>query len=266
MTTTDTRPPIDHYLGLAGARLMPTAASRLTQRHLRMAIRAKAMICIHGDVGLGKTLAVNTNLRDVAPQNTVWLECRKGATLATLCDALFRVLDLPGEVPTQVDDYDAVLRPVLSAQPRVLVCDEAQGLSNQALDYLRTLWDDKRNQLTLVFVGGENCLQRIRSRPALASRMALFQQYQPLTPDEVLSTLPDYHALWHDVPPTDLLWVNDLVCHGNFRNWAKVTFHIQDALEEDSNMAWFSRDTIRMVLSYLDSTVRSQPGALPGYL
>jgi len=267
MTMVDTTvPPNDHYLGLTGARLMPTTASRLTQQHLKSAIKAKAMLCIHGDVGLGKTLAVNTNLRDLAPDKTLWLECRKGATLTVLCSALFRALDLPGEPPAQVDDCDPLLREALSTKHQVMVCDEAQGLSKQALDYLRTLWDDKKTRLTLVFVGGENCLQRIRSRPALFSRITFFQQYQPLTPDEVLTTLPDYHDLWKDVAPPELLWVNDVVCHGNFRNWAKVTFHIQEALEETPQTAWFSRDTVRMVLSYLDSSVRSQPGTPPGYL
>ncbi|KUL27362.1 ATP-binding protein [Streptomyces regalis] len=258
-TIDTTAPADDHYLGLTGARLMPTTAARLTQRHLKTALKAQAMLCIHGDVGLGKTLAVNTNLRDLAPDKTLWLECRKGATLTSLCTALFRALDLPREPPAQVDDCDPLIRQALAAQHRVLVCDEAQGLSKQALEYLRTLWDDKKIRPTIVFVGGENCLQRISSRPALFSRIAVFQQYQPLTPDEVLATLPHYHDLWKDVCAPDLLWVNDVACHGNFRNWAKVTFHIQEALEDDPATAWFSRDTVRMILSYLDSTVRHHP-------
>ncbi|MEU6093102.1 ATP-binding protein [Streptomyces sp. NPDC047085] len=235
------------------------------------------MVCIHGDVGLGKTLAVNTSLRDLAP-HTLWLECRKGASLTALCSTLFRLLELPGEEPSHIDDYDLLLRKAFSEQDRVLVCDEAQGLTNQALDYLRTLWDAKR--FTLVLVGGENCLRRIRSRPALASRIALFQQYHPLTPDEVLAVMARYHKLWQGVPAEDLLWVNDVACHGNFRNWAKTTFHIQETLEADQQdvdevekerdnrqrLEWFSRDTVRMVLSFLDSTVRGLPGGPPGYL
>ncbi|MGW3669069.1 hypothetical protein [Streptomyces sp. NPDC005141] len=70
------------------------------------------MSCIHGDVGLRKTLAVNTNLRDLAPRNTVWLECRKGATLTSLCATLFRALDLPGEVPAALRE-SAPIRPAL---------------------------------------------------------------------------------------------------------------------------------------------------------
>ncbi|MDQ0904378.1 hypothetical protein QFZ22_000363 [Streptomyces canus] len=268
MTTIDTtRPAVSHYLGLSGAHLVPTTASLLTQRHLAVAVEARAMLCIHGDVGLGKTLAVNITLWDLAPHTTLWLECRKGAPLTTLCTALFRVLGLPGEPPDKVDDCTPLFEEALADQHRVLVCDEAQGLSKQSLDYLRMLWDSEAVRPTIVFVGGENCLQRIRSRPALFSRILLFQQYQPLTPDEVLARLPKYHALWENVPAPDLLWVNDLVCHGNFRNWAKVTFHLQHALEHDKPAPpWFSRDTVRMILSYLDTSVRSQSSTAPGYL
>ncbi|WP_406165157.1 ATP-binding protein [Streptomyces canus] len=268
MNTIDTtRPAIDHYLDLRGAHLVPTTASRLTQRHLAVALEEKAMFCMHGDVGLGKTLAVNTSLRDLAPTTTLWLECRKGAPLTTLCSTLYRVLGLPGEPPAKVDDCTPLLEQAFADRHRVLVCDEAQGLSKQSLDYLRTLWDKKHARPTIIFVGGENCLQRIRSRPALFSRILQFQQYQPLTPDEVLTTLPKYHALWENVPEPDLLWVNDVVCHGNFRNWAKITFHVQHALKHDEPAPpWFNRDTVRMVLSYLDTTVRSQPGTSQGYL
>ncbi len=58
------------------------------------------------------------------------------------------------------------------------------------------------------------------------------------------------------------MWINDAACHGNFRNWAKVTFHIQDILEQHPETPWFSRDTVRMVLGFLDSSIRSRPPPL----
>ncbi|MGI5473346.1 AAA family ATPase [Streptomyces sp. CA-132043] len=257
----------DHFLNLVGARLVPTLASRTTARDLRNAITARAVICVHGGVGLGKTLAVRTNLRDLAPQTTVPLSFRKGAGVTTLCEILYQALDLPGETPTKVTAVDDRLCEALEAQPRVLVCDEAQGLSTKALDHLRTLWgEDGSPRFTLVLVGGENCHQRVRSRAALASRIAIWQQYKPLQPAEILQVMPQYHALWTDVPPDDLLWVDTLICHGNFRNWAKTTYHLQEALHEDGAPDHFTRDLMRSVLDSLDSTVRTTGQAVPGYL
>lgn len=255
-TIDTTAPANDHYLGLAGARILPTIASRLTQRHLATVIKARALFCIHGDVGLGKTFALNTSLRDLAPGNTLWLECRKGAPLGTLRKALFRALAMPGD-PPKGDELDELLREAFAEQHRVLVCDEAQGLTKNSLEYLQTLWENKSTQLTVILAGGDNCLQRIRSCAGLFSRISIYQQYQPLTTDEVLALMPTYHALWQNVAPDDLMWINDAACHGNFRNWAKVTFHIQDILEQHPETAWFSRDTVRMVLSFLDSSIRS---------
>ncbi|MGW4732635.1 AAA family ATPase [Streptomyces shenzhenensis] len=256
-TIDTTAPANDHYLGLAGARLLPTTASRLTQRHLATVIKARALFCVHGDVGLGKTFAINTSLRDLAPDNTLWLECRKGAPLGTLRAALYRALALHGEPPAKGDAFDQLLVQAFAEQHRVLVCDEAQGLTRSSLEYLQTLWENRRTQLTVILAGGDNCLQRIRSCSGLFSRIPIYQQYQPLTPDEVLALMPTYHALWQNVAPDDLMWINDAACHGNFRNWAKVTFHIQDILEQHPETAWFSRDTVRMVLSFLDSSIRS---------
>lgn len=148
-TIDTTAPANDHYLGLAGARILPTIASRLTQRHLATVIKARALFCIHGDVGLGKTFALNTSLRDLAPDNTLWLECRKGAPLGTLRKALFRALAMPGD-PPKGDELDELLREVFAEQHRVLVCDEAQGLTKNSLEYLQTLWENKSTQLTVI--------------------------------------------------------------------------------------------------------------------
>lgn len=268
MTQADPTPATsDHFLNLAGAHLVPTLASRTTARDLRNAIAARAMVCIHGGVGLGKTLAVRTNLRDLAPRTTVPLTFRKGAGVTTLCEVLYRALDLPGDLPTKVSIVDDRLCEALEAHARVLVCDEAQGLSTKALDHLRTLWgEDGSPRFTLVLVGGENCHQRVRSRAALASRIAIWQQYKPLKPAEILQTMPQYHAIWTDLPADDLLWVDTLICHGNFRNWAKSTYHLQEAMKEEGAPDHFTRDLMRSVLESLDSTVRTSDENIPGYL
>lgn len=56
----------DHYLGLDGANVA-TEALLVLQDNLADVVTAEAMMCVHGDAGLGNTLSVNTSLRALAP-------------------------------------------------------------------------------------------------------------------------------------------------------------------------------------------------------
>ncbi|MFD9216246.1 AAA family ATPase [Streptomyces sp. NPDC059544] len=257
----------DHHLGLKGATLRPTRATRLTAAHLKTAIKARGMMCIHGGVGLGKTLAVKTNLYDLAPDTTIRFQYPPGLTLNDFRADLADALNVANDLQAGHRSTDRLIKSALTAQPRVLVLDEAQGLSNHILEYVRGLWDDDRTHLTVVLVGGENCYRRIRNRAALSSRICLWQQYEPLRPDEVVDTMPGYHPAWADVPPQDLLWIDDVVCHGNFRNWATLTFHIQEAFDDpEREETSFSRKLVRSVLKDLDSTDRSHDDRFGGYM
>lgn len=66
-----TRPPsdvddgaADHYLRLPGANVVATESLLSVRDNLADVIEAKAMMCVHGAAGLGKTLSVNTSLRE----------------------------------------------------------------------------------------------------------------------------------------------------------------------------------------------------------
>ncbi|MDX3077865.1 ATP-binding protein [Streptomyces sp. MI02-7b] len=253
-------PHTDHYLGLKGAHLVPTTATRTTQGNLRTVVDASAIMCVHGRVGLGKTVAVNTSLRDLAPTTTLRLQF-SSSSLSKLRTSLFRLLKLPGDQPGKTVKCDEMIREALSQEFHILVCDEAQWLDTKGLEFFRELHDDPDTDLAIVFVGAENCHEKIRNRPALASRILTWQQFSPLTPDEVVDIMPRYHPLWVSVPHDDVLWINDLACHGNFRNWAKVTYHLQDAMSQSPDLT-FSRELVGWVFSKLDSTARRvQPGS-----
>jgi putative transposase len=67
MTSASTGERADHYLGLSEARIVATEALLELRDNLTDVMDAKAMMCVHGDAGVGKTLSVNAALRALPP-------------------------------------------------------------------------------------------------------------------------------------------------------------------------------------------------------
>ncbi|MEU9348395.1 ATP-binding protein [Streptomyces sp. NPDC048278] len=274
--------PNYHYLGLPNARAILTQASAETYANLVTTLNAHdgrgAMMCVHGGVGLGKTFAVNSHLDDLAPHTTLRVKL-SSSRIQALLETLYKKLDLPGQPPARSTRCEAMIKEALSETSHVLVVDEAQWLDTRAFEFIRELWDDEDTRIAVVLVGAESCYQKIKNRPALDSRILVWQRYKPLTPGEVLTVIPQYHPLWSSAPSDDLLWIDDLVCHGNFRQWAKITYLIQEQLHGPATpnapvepphaptgptrdeparepSLPYSRDLVRAVLSRLDPTQR----------
>jgi hypothetical protein len=122
----------------------------------------------------------------------------------------------------------------------------------------------------------EQAAHGITSSLQKSRTLLIWQRYKPLTPAEVLTVIPQYHPLWADVPTDELLWIDDVACHGNFRQWAKITYLLQeehggpDMKGPDTAdpphqptphsaaapLPAYSRDLVRAVLSRLDPTQR----------
>ncbi|MEU7340229.1 ATP-binding protein [Streptomyces sp. NPDC007074] len=270
-----------HYLGLHGARAILTRASEETYANLVTTLDADddngAIMCVHGGVGLGKTFAVNSHLDELAPHTTLRIKL-SSSKIQALRAVLYKRLDLPGQAPANSTRCETMIKEALSETRRVLVVDEAQWLDTRTFEFLRELWDDEDTRLAVILVGAENCYQKIKNRPALDSRILIWQRYTPLTPTEILTVIPQYHPLWADVPTDDLLWIDDLACHGNFRQWAKITYLLQECSHSPhpagtpaepepsspppaeqpatSPRPTYSRNLVRAVLSRLDPTQR----------
>ncbi|MFE3907791.1 AAA family ATPase [Streptomyces sp. NPDC059153] len=113
---------------LPGAQIVSTRALLTARENIRAAIEAKAMICIYGQAGNGKSFAVNASLRELAPALTRRIQFRARPSTRDLRHELFHALGLPGRPPSHAIEFDRMLRGALE-EPRVLVCDEAQWLS-----------------------------------------------------------------------------------------------------------------------------------------
>ncbi|GII33014.1 hypothetical protein Pmi06nite_64560 [Planotetraspora mira] len=235
----------DHFLRLKGASVVVTAALQRTQDNLAIAIEERAMVCMYGDAGLGKTLSVNASLRELAPADTIRVQFRSHPYPRDIRGVLFDALELPGPKPAHPLEFDTLLKDTLSERFRVLVCDEAQWLSTECFELWRHLWDDRRTDITIVFVGGKNCYQVLRREPMLSSRILLWQKFAPLTPAEVMAVIPVYHPIWAKADLEIILQANRRSGHGNFRAWASITVlavkalkHLQRTTVDEEVLAW----------------------------
>ncbi|MFD1546004.1 ATP-binding protein [Nonomuraea guangzhouensis] len=224
---------------------MVTDALQRTQDNLAIAIEERAMACMHGGAGLGKTLSVNASLRELAPADTIRVQFRSHPYPRDIRGVLFDALELPGLKPSHPLEFDTLLKKTLSERFRVLVCDEAQWLSTECFELWRHLWDDPDTDIAIIFVGGANCYKVLQREPMLASRVLLWQKFERLTPAEVMTVMPVYHPIWAEADLEILLQANRHAGHGNFRAWARVTVlavralkHLQRTTVDEEVLAW----------------------------
>lgn len=257
---------LDHFLRVNGAHAVLTRAAAETHDLIASALRQNSISCIHGHVGLGKTFAVHAALRRLAPDTTVRLAFDKARSVTPILDGLWRALELPGDQPTEAPAKEKI-RTSLIHNPRVLLIDEVQNLGPIPLEYLRTLWD--KTQIPMVLVGSGNTRQKVLHHPALHSRIPGWHQFSPLQLPDVLHVIPAYHPLWEGADSDLLVFADDQYAHGIFRNWVKLTLHVQDGLGRADEGATagtpgggggpgrtVDRDLIRWAFSRLDSTNR----------
>jgi hypothetical protein len=168
----------DHFLGLPGAQIVATKTLLAVRDNLAEVLAAKAMMCVHGDAGLGKTFSGNASLRELAPETVCRVQFRARPTPRDIRHVLFAALEIGGPPPAKPIEFDAALKSVLSQRFRVLVCDEAQWLSRECFEYWRHLWDDRATDIAIVFVGGGDCYQVLRREPMLSSRVYVWQEFR----------------------------------------------------------------------------------------
>ncbi|MEU0941103.1 ATP-binding protein [Embleya sp. NPDC005971] len=238
----------DHFLGLEQAQLVGTDTLLTTRDNIEAVIEAKAMMCVHGPAGSGKTMSVNSALRHLAPDITHRLELRAGPTPRDIRHGLFQALGLPGEPPARPIEFDTLLKEALAEEFRVLVCDEAQWMKKTGFEFWRHLWDDKRTNIAVIFAGGDGCYKVLRREPMLASRIFIWQEFTRMSKDEVRATIPAFHPVWADVDTALIDAIDKQAAHGSFRNWANITTHILAGMRK-LDLEKVDEDLVRWVYS-----------------
>lgn len=250
----------DFYLNLADARIVATEALLEAGENIADTIEARAMSCIYGDAGLGKTFSVLAALKEISADRVLLLQFRSRPTPRDIRQELFSELRLEGEPPSHPSEFDRLLKRALARKPYVLVCDEAQQFSRECFEFVRHLWDTGKgkNRPAVLFVGGEECYKTLYSEPALASRIYIWQEFTPMDPDEVQRTIPLFNPVWANASPDLIELTDDEGGAGTFRMWSKITYHVLKGMkrrgltEVDENLV---RWAIRRALPH-----RGKPG------
>ncbi|WP_327425360.1 AAA family ATPase [Streptomyces sp. NBC_01707] len=238
----------DHFLGLEQAQLVGTDTLLTTRDNIEAVIEAKAMMCVYGPAGSGKTMSVNSALRHLAPDITHRLELRAGPTPRDIRHGLFQALGLPGEPPARPIEFDTLLKEALAEEFRVLVCDEAQWMKKTGFEFWRHLWDDKRTNIAVIFAGGDGCYKVLRREPMLATRIFIWQEFTRMSKDEVRTTIPAFHPVWTDVDTALIDAIDKQAAHGSFRNWANITTHVLAGMKK-LNLKQVDENLVRWVYS-----------------
>ncbi|MGW0564802.1 hypothetical protein ACWDZ4_30440 [Streptomyces sp. NPDC003016] len=127
------------YVDLPDASVVTTRALLAARENIGDTVAARAMMCIYGGAGFGKTLAVNTCLRELEPGEDVRrVTFRTRPTARAVRYELFTALDLAGEPPRHLSEFDGLLKTALSERPRTFLVDEGPlGRRQRARRYQR---------------------------------------------------------------------------------------------------------------------------------
>ncbi|MFF5759833.1 AAA family ATPase [Streptomyces longwoodensis] len=223
----------DFYLNLADARIVATEALLEASENIADTIEARAMSCIYGDAGLGKTFSVLAALKEISAERVLLLQFRSRPTPRDIRQELFTELRLEGEPPSHPSEFDRLLKRTLARKPYVLVCDEAQQFSRECFEFVRHLWDtgQGKNRPAVLFVGGEEAYKTLYSEPSLASRIYIWQEFAPMEADEVQRNIPLFHPVWADASPELIDYVYEEGAGGTFRVWSKITYHVLEGMK-----------------------------------
>jgi DNA transposition AAA+ family ATPase len=218
MSTGALRAP-KHYLGL-DARTVKTESFALAQRAVADCVARQAMGAIYGPAGNGKTFAVRNALAAVANREVVAVDCQVRMTYKGLVELLLESVTGGVRHEGNRGQLERELIRELRKRPRVLCVDEAQRLTAEGIEILRSLHDDDETELTLLLVGGNTCWTVLSSQPMLRSRIHRPVEFRPLRESKVLKLIPKMHPLLTESDPDVLRFVNSAFARGNLRNWA----------------------------------------------
>ncbi len=228
-----------HYLNLPGAAALETPQLELVRRDVAALVDHRALGVVHGPAGLGKTFAVQAALEHLTsrrqartlPRIVSLVFTHAPTTLSVVGDLASALLPERPRRATRFTLQHLILAELARAE-HLLVVDEAQRLTQHAMEVLRYCFDDSTARLALLLVGGNGCWEVISREPMLVSRVLRRRGFTPLPPARVPALMAAYHPLYAHAEPELLAEVDAGYAHGNWRAWAAFTLTAAEIAEQ----------------------------------
>ncbi|MBJ7353773.1 MAG: AAA family ATPase [Thermoleophilaceae bacterium] len=185
-----------HFNGLEDARTITTHQFLVTEMAVEDCIHRQAIGLFTGGAGTGKTFAVEsaTAELDLPVVRTLF------GSKATPREVARQILCELGEPPARGSYYDLADEVVRClVDPHVVVIDEAQHLNQDCTFFIRHLIDREDTQVTILLVGAEGLITKVRKDPTLDSRIYRRVGFAEMSEEELLGVLPNYHPIYRGV-------------------------------------------------------------------
>ncbi|ADU26099.1 AAA family ATPase [Ethanoligenens harbinense] len=184
------QPVLDTYI--------PISVSEDIRKAIRFGQLKKGITILHGDAGIGKTMAAEKYLRD-NPNTAVLITVTPlTGTVGNVMKLICRALHIP-EGRSKLDMI-IDLKERLYNTDKVLIIDEAQHLQVRALDEIRPLSEphiDGKKGIGIVLIGNSEIYDRMEGRrqscfAQLYSRKRLTRKYttKQVTPEDIALLFP----------------------------------------------------------------------------
>lgn len=220
---------VDHFSGLEGAKTIKTQQFMLTKMAVDHCVSHNALGVFTGPAGRGKTFSVQSATRDldIPVLRTLFGSQTNRKEVARALLSAVEGITRKGTYYELTEDLVDVL-----ARPHVAIIDEAQHLNQDCTFFLRYLLDHPHTQVTILLVGADGLMPKIKKDPTLQSRVFRRVQFSPIPKDALLKALPNYHAIYNGVNPEVLEEFVDRCGIDDLRALAVFTLTASDLLAE----------------------------------
>jgi hypothetical protein len=174
---------------------------------------------VAGADGAGKRFPLMTCLQEQPlPHHVVVLPATVSAK--DMVQLIYEAVHANDDVFALRDMQDELIE-TLSGEPRIIVIDGVDRLSQQAADQLHYLHGRANATWALVLLGGPKAVRAITTSAALRGDVIAAVEILPLTGDELLRAVRGLHQLFLTPPDELILTVDMHVCRGRMKNWAR---------------------------------------------
>jgi hypothetical protein len=213
---------MDHWGGLEGAKIINTRHLIGVGETIDAVIADRGIGLVLGPSAVGKSFSVDYHLGRLK-QPYVRVVVADGATPRALAAEVFGQLtgDHDARGTRGRLEHEAVR--MLVDGGHVLLLDECQWLRGRGFDVVRSIYE-RSGGIPMVFAGGPAFEDLIRRDQMLMTRVNAQEKVAPLTPEDVLEGIPNYHAIYEGAELEVIAWSN-LYLNGLLRRWAVFTKH-----------------------------------------